>query len=111
MQWSNEVAGEESRKATLNDDNRPAGMIASYRGIYFNGNHSWVDLESTLVLNHDFSVYVWSYHQSITGQRVIFAKDRNPNLFLRFYTDGAVVKVDLAKDDDHTVSNTVDTTG
>ena len=109
-QWANEVSGQETRSASLHD-NSPAGIVASYRGIYFDGNPAWVVLESSLVLNHDFSVYVWTYHQSISGQRVIFAKDRNPNLFIRFYTDDAVVKVDVAKDDDHTVSSTVDTTG
>ena len=109
-QWANEVSGQETRSASLHD-NSPAGIVASYRGIYFDGIPAWVVLESSLVLNHDFSVYVWTYHQSISGQRVIFAKDRNPNLFIRFYTDDAVVKVDVAKDDDHTVSSTVDTTG
>ena len=110
-QWANAVTGEETRLATLNE-NSPSGLLASYRGIYFDGtNPAWIDIESTLILNHDFSVYVWTYHQSISGQHVIFAKDRNPNLFLRLYTGGAVVKIDLAKDDDHTVFTTVDTTG
>ena len=109
LQWANEVTGQESRIAQLNEDNHPSGLTASYRGIYFNGNPTWVDIESTFVLYHSFSIYVWTYHQSISGQRVIFAKDRNPNLFLRFYTDGALIKVDLAKDNDETVFTTVDT--
>ena len=41
---------------------------------------------------------------------MIFSKDRNPALFLQFYTDGAVVKVDLAKENDPTTFSTVDTT-
>ena len=108
-QWANEVSGQETRKASLND-NTPSGIVASYRGIYFDGsNPAWVTLESTFVLNHDFSVYVWTYHQSISGKQIIFTKDRNPNLLTRFYTDSAVVKFDLAKDSDDTVYTTVDT--
>ena len=106
-QWANDVAGEESRLATLNVA-APDGLVASFRGIYFNGQNAWVDLESTLVLNHSFSVYVWTYHQSVTGQQVIFVKDRNPDLFLRFYIHIDTVKVDLAKDNDHTDSDTID---
>ena len=109
-QWANAVTGEETRLATLNE-NSPSGLVASYRGIYFDGNPAWVDLESSLVLNHDFSVYLWTYHQSISGGRTIFAKDRNPNKFLRFFTDDSTVKLEMAKDDDHTVYSIVNTSG
>jgi len=108
-QWANSVTDEEHRKATLHVTHHTGSQIATDRGIYFSLHPAWVELESHFVLNHSFSVWMWTFHQSICGEHVMFAKDRNPERHVRFYTDDAKIAVDMAKEDDHTVFDTVRT--